>query len=75
MAQPININPHTHVWKVQHGNPTNPDGYLHVDCVGKVTACYTAGELGFKRLFVATPVARKDLPFGTTIVKGLTCPA
>ena len=69
--QPININTETHVWQVQHGNPTNPDGIIYVECVGKITANCTAGRLGLKRIFIATPIARVDLPSDATIVKGI----
>lgn len=67
----ININRHTHVWAVQHGNPTNPDGVIYVDCVGKATAKLTASQMGLHRVFIATPIERIELPSDTTIVKGI----
>jgi hypothetical protein len=72
--QIININPHTHVWQVQYGNPTVPptkDNTIYVNCVGKATAQITAGQLGYPRIFIATPTARNTLTPDTIIHEGI----
>lgn len=63
----INVDPRKYVWKVQHGNPKNPDGVIYVDCVGKATAKLTAAKLGYKRMFVATPHLRSEIPSDASV--------
>jgi hypothetical protein len=68
-AERINITDRDYVWAVDYGNFYKPDGRVYVDCVGKITACLVAADLGHPRTYTCHIVPRSEVPPNTVIHK------